>query len=197
VSVRDDSHRNRIPLLIVPGLGDSDAGHWQTLLEKTYPNSRRVVQNDWDHPKRDLWLDRLYRSIDNAPGAILVAHSLGCILVSHALVQRPDLPISGALLVAPADAERRNGQLPDLSEFAPIPRCRFSFPSFVVGSSNDPYISLERARYLADQWGASFINLGPCGHINTASGHGAWPQGHAILSALTHNKISLPLSVAV
>lgn len=174
-----------LPLLIVPGLSNSGPGHWQTLFESTYPNSRRVIQESWDSPELTPWLERLYQSIEAAPGSILVAHSLGCILVAHAMSQRPNLPVSGAMLVAPADIETRKHLLPELPAFAPIPKRPLRIPSVVVGSRNDIYISLDRAKYLAARWNSRFIDLGLSGHINTSSGHGEWPLGHEILSALS------------
>jgi predicted alpha/beta hydrolase family esterase len=55
---------------------------------------------------------------------------------------------------------------------APLP-----FPALLVASSNDPYCSIERARLLAERWGAAFVEGGDLGHINAASGHGPWPEG--------------------
>jgi len=37
---------------------------------------------------------------------------------------------------------------------------------------------------LARVWGASFVDVGACGHINGASGLGPWPQGESILREL-------------
>ncbi len=62
-----------------------------------------------------------------------------------------------------------------------MPLLRLPFPSTVVASSNDPYVSLERARYFAQCWGSQFVDLGAAGHINTASGLGDWPAGVALL----------------
>ena len=58
------------------------------------------------------------------------------------------------------------------------------FPSVLVGSENDPYMTLESARKLAMHWGSSFINAGKAGHINLDSGHGHWQEGEALLRNL-------------
>jgi predicted alpha/beta hydrolase family esterase len=51
----------------------------------------------------------------------------------------------------------------------------------VVASADDPYCSPLAAQHLAERWGASCINLGAHGHLNTDSGLGDWPQGRALL----------------
>jgi uncharacterized protein len=45
-------------------------------------------------------------------------------------------------------------------------------------------VSLERAEYFAECWGARLVNIGPAGHINAASGHGEWVEGMEILETL-------------
>ena len=37
---------------------------------------------------------------------------------------------------------------------------------------------------MADAWGARFVDAGPSGHLNTASGLGDWDSGHALLASL-------------
>lgn len=51
-------------------------------------------------------------------------------------------------------------------------------------SSNDEWVSLERARFFADRWGSAFINIGDAGHINAQSGYGDWKEGLKILERL-------------
>lgn len=58
------------------------------------------------------------------------------------------------------------------------------FPSILVGSENDPYMTAAAAGELARLWGSRFFNAGAVGHINTDSGHGPWPGGEALLRDL-------------
>jgi len=55
-------------------------------------------------------------------------------------------------------------------------------PPILAASADDPHMDPSRARALAADWGARFVDLGPCGHLNLASGHGPWPRGEALLS---------------
>ncbi len=182
-------------ILIVPGLGGSGPEHWQTCLERSLPGASRVEQNDWDRPHRDNWVARLVGAVAQAPGAVLVAHSLGCILVAHAALEHPDLPIGAALMVAPADVDSISHTPDHLRPFAPIPREALPFPAVVVASTNDPYMTLARAGELAEDWNAEFVNAGPLGHINVAAGFGPWPAGEAMVNRLVADHHSpLPLA---
>ncbi|HEY8358612.1 MAG TPA: alpha/beta hydrolase, partial [Ramlibacter sp.] len=67
-------------ILIVPGWRDSGPGHWQSLWAERLPGARRVVQDDWVHPRRTAWVDAIARQVLAASSpVVIVAHSLGCI----------------------------------------------------------------------------------------------------------------------
>jgi len=170
--------------LIIPGIHGSPDGHWQTVLQNRTPFARRVEQDDWDRPVLDRWLDRLVALTDASPGAIAVAHSLGCVLVAHAAARFPDIKIGGALLVAPADVDASPEAFPEFSNFAPMPVAALPFPSTLVASRNDPFMRLERAATLAAAWGSEFVDLGDAGHINIASGFGWWPGANQLIGSL-------------
>ncbi len=170
--------------LIIPGIHGSPDGHWQTVLQNRTPFARRVEQDDWDRPVLHQWLDRLVALTDASPGAIAVAHSLGCVLVAHAAARFPDIKIGGALLVAPADVDADIDAFPELRNFAPMPRAPLPFPSTLVASRNDPFMSLNRAEALATAWGSEFVDIGDAGHINIASGFGWWPGAHRLIGSL-------------
>jgi predicted alpha/beta hydrolase family esterase len=58
-----------------------------------------------------------------------------------------------------------------------MPLHKLDFPAIVVASSDDPYVSIERARQFAQSWGAQIVEIGAHGHINGDSGLGDWPEG--------------------
>jgi predicted alpha/beta hydrolase family esterase len=172
-------------VLIVPGLGGSGPEHWQTRWEALYPRHVRVAQRDWERPRRDDWLASLETAVAAAgEPVVLVAHSLGCALVAHA-ASRPYAPaIAAALLVAPADVDSPAHTPSETRDFAPLPLLPLPFPATVVASQDDPYATLARARAFASAWGAEFVDAGPRGHLNAASGLGDWPEGRRHLEAL-------------
>lgn len=89
----------------------------------------------------------------------------------------------GALLVAPPDVEREGADR-RLARFAPVPRHRLPFASFLAASENDDYCSLRVARGLASDWGSTFAYPGSIGHINADSGIEDWPFGQVLLAQL-------------
>lgn len=172
------------PVLVLPGIGSSGPEHWQTLWEQDHPGELvRVQQRDWDHPVREEWVAALEEAVLRAgQSAVLVAHSLACLVVAH-WATRPHAPVRGALLVAVPDP--RGPAFPaEAIGFADTPARRFSFPSTVVVSADDPYGSPAHAEGLAAAWGSRVVHVGPRGHVNAASGLGAWPEGWALLAKL-------------
>ncbi|PZQ73932.1 MAG: alpha/beta hydrolase [Variovorax paradoxus] len=163
------------PVIIVPGWRDSGPGHWQSLWAERMQSARRVVQDDWVSPRREAWVGALERLIlaQERP-VVIAAHSLGCIATVH-LGDAAAARIAGALLVAPADPERRAV----LNDFAPVPYARLPYRSIVVASSNDPFCPVRLAGAYARAWGSEFVRMQNAGHINVDSGHGDWPLGLA------------------
>ena len=183
---------SRPTVLVLPGWQGSGPGHWQSLWEAQH-GYLRVEQHDWMRPLRGDWVARLEEVVlehaplaggDGAPGIVLVAHSLGCLLVAAwAAHSRNASRVCGALLVAPGDPEREELR-GVLSSWAPVVRQALPFRSLLLASRNDPYCSFARAAEFAAGWGSELHDQGACGHINADSGLGLWPAGHALLQHL-------------
>ena len=181
-------------VLLLPGWLNSDPAHWQSHWERLHGH-HRVEQDDWTWPRRGDWMARLDEVLleSHAP-AVLVAHSLGCLLVAAwAAHSQHTARVTAALLVAPPDTERED-MPPNLFNWRPIARTRLPFanpPSGtkgatarVVSSDDDPFCSPERAAGMAAAWGCAHTTLGPRGHINSESGLRDWPEGQALLAGL-------------
>ncbi|MBV5299065.1 MAG: alpha/beta hydrolase [Rhodoferax sp.] len=169
-----------VSIIIIPGWRDSGPGHWQSLWAQTLPGAIRVQQDDWVCPSRSAWVAAITQAILACSGPVVIAaHSLGCIATTHLPAQAAAL-IQGALLVAPADPERRSV----LADFAPAPCQRLPYRSIIVASSNDPYCPVRLAGAYARAWGSEFVRLQQAGHINIDAGFGAWPLGLALLQSL-------------
>lgn len=170
--------------LIVPGLGNSGPEHWQTYFENSGDNFHRIEQEEWDAPSCESWITTIDQKVAafDASNVVLIGHSLGCSAIAHWAVKYQK-QIKGALLVAPSDLEAPHYTFP-ATGFAPIPLQKLSFPSIVVASADDIWVSLERAHYFAESWGSEFITIGNAGHINAASGHTNWEEGMAILRTI-------------
>lgn len=170
--------------LILPGLHGSGPDHWQRHWLDEIDDMVLVEQDDWDRPDLDTWLASAVAAVEADPGSFIAAHSLGAVLAAHLVTRRPDLPIAGLLLVAPADVDRHVRAQPHLASFAPLPVSALGVPAIVVASRNDPWMSFGRARVLADMWEAGLVDIGRAGHVNAESGLDRWPDGLALLDRL-------------
>ena len=169
-------------IFIVPGLGSSGPDHWQTYFERQQPDFTRIEQREWETPDRAEWVATLEQALagEDLSQVVLVAHSLGCVTIAHWAAQYGHR-IKGALLVAPSDVETARYAAFPTTGFGPMPLQLLPFPSKVVTSANDEWVTPGRAQQFAEAWGSEFINIGNAGHINAASGHGEWPGGRALL----------------
>ncbi|RVL88343.1 RBBP9/YdeN family alpha/beta hydrolase [Sinorhizobium meliloti] len=176
---------SEVEVLILPGLNGSPDGHWQRYWALDQAGSRVVEQDDWTCPSLESWRARLEDEIAAADDDIwLVGHSLGCILAAN-LAERPIASrVRGALLVAPCDLETTEKMHPCVIKFGAMPLKRLPFPSLVVGSLDDPYMSIDLLRLTARAWGSALVDIGAAGHINIASGFGHWQAGYALLELL-------------
>ena len=176
-----------ISALILPGIGDSDAAHWQSQWQSSHRNFFRVNQRDWKNPVCMDWVETLEQTVaQHDENVVLVAHSLGCLLVAH-WVTYTNQKIHGALLVAPPSPEAAPAAAifnTMATGFLPIPMKPLYFPSIVVASSNDPYSNLDFSKSCSEAWGSRLVNIGDKGHINTSSGIGAWPEGFGFFEKL-------------
>ena len=174
-------------ILIVPGLNDSCPNHWQSWLEHTLSNAVRVRQPDWSTPDLTVWGRAVQEAMEGTQEPVwMVGHSFGCLAATWAAV-RTSANVAGAMLVAPADPARFG------VTFA-LPKRPLPFKPVLVASENDPWMPLERAQIWCRAWGATLVNLGLAGHINTASGHGPWPRG---LRMFRHLQISAERALAM
>ena len=182
-------------ILVVPGLRDAVAEHWQTLLEARLRAAGRAVASVLPMGREDLncaarvaEIERTAQSIEGP--IVIVAHSGGCIMVAH-WARQTQRSVHGALLAAPPDFETPMPEgYPTVGAlraggWLPVPRQRLPFPSIVAASRNDPLTTYQRAAALADDWGGLLVDLGSVGHLNPASGFGEWPMADEFIRELS------------
>lgn len=130
-------------VVIVPGLRDHVADHWQTLLAERLDAVRTVPPLERDKLSLAARIAALDTVLDDIDGpVVLVAHSAGVAITVH-WAQQASRPVQGALLATPPDLEE---PLPagyptpaDLEQggWNPVPRRRLPFPSIVAASTDD------------------------------------------------------------
>ncbi|GAA4486040.1 alpha/beta hydrolase [Rhodococcus olei] len=185
-------------VVIVPGLRDHVADHWQTLLAERLDRVRTVPPLDHDKLSLKARIEALDAVLAEVDGpVVLVAHSAGVLITVH-WAQQATRPIQGALLATPADLENPLPEGYPVTEdlesggWLPIPRRRLPFPSIVAASSNDPLAAYRRVAGLAEVWGSRLVDLGEVGHLNPGSGYGYWPRAEEFVQEL----IGVPEEVA-
>jgi predicted alpha/beta hydrolase family esterase len=178
-------------VLIVPGLRDAMAQHWQTLLAARLPRVRSVApmgRENLDCAARVAAVEREAQAIEGP--LVIVAHSAGCIIVAHWALQTKRA-VHGALLATPPDFQ---SPIPESyttikalgdAGWLPVPRSRLPFRSIVAASRNDPLGRFKRVAALAFDWGANLVDVGKVGHLNLASGYGDWPQAEDFIAQLS------------
>lgn len=182
-------------VLIVPGLRDHVAQHWQTLLEAQLRQAGRPVacvppmgRDDLDCAAKVAAIERTAQSV--AGPIVMVAHSGGCVMVAH-WARQSTREVLGALLATPPDFERPMPEgYPSLEAlraggWLPVPRERLPFRSIVAASQDDPLGRSERVAELAAAWGSELVDLGAVGHLNPASGYGEWPRAESFIRELS------------
>ncbi|RMQ47420.1 hypothetical protein ALQ04_03887 [Pseudomonas cichorii] len=174
-------------VLIVPGINNSDAHHWQTRWQARHPDWKRLAARNWDQVDCDDWVQTIEQHIHElGPDTVIVAHSLGCLAVAHwAARSEQARHIRGALLVAVPDPASLSFPVSAASGFRYTPVPAFEFECMVVSSSNDPYASTEYTRDWAVSRGAEWIDMGAKGHLSSANGLQDWFEGYQLLQKLS------------
>lgn len=168
------------PVLLVPGINNSGPAHWQSIWESRHAKIQRVMQRDWDHPDCDEWVEALDESVRfaNEP-PIIVAHSLGCLVVAS-WAARSNRPVHAVLLVAVPDPDGY-GFPREAIGFSPVTNELRGKRITIISSTDDPYSTAAYTLQRVEQWNADHISLASCGHINAASGLADWAAGWSIV----------------
>jgi predicted alpha/beta hydrolase family esterase len=164
-------------ILFLHGWGGSDFPHWQALsaaqlIKENYTVSFPKLPNK-DFPILEEWLDFLEKEFNHFKPNIVVCHSLANILwfhFVHKMRQYNIKHIEKLMLVSPISQT----PIEEVKTFYPypVPKDLKSKESIMVGSTNDPYMSVDEAIDLQSQLNIGLKILDDAGHINTDSGYG-------------------------
>lgn len=173
---------NIMRFVIVPGIGNSDSGHWQSIWQATWGGAAsRIAPRSWTEPDLDNWCEAIDREVRAEKDVVVVAHSLGCLAATHWIATEMREPILGVLLVSPPD--RYADSFPvAASTFVGAAERPVDVPGLIVCSDDDPYCTLTAAKEIARHWELPTVSAGMLGHLNSDSGVGEWIQGQTVLS---------------
>ncbi|GGY83216.1 hypothetical protein GCM10011613_30120 [Cellvibrio zantedeschiae] len=173
------------PVVIVPGLRNSDENHWQSLWQARLPNSKRIHVNDWNTPDLAAWRAGIKAELDKLDQpAVLIAHSFGTLASAAIAAEFPE-KVAALFLVAPADPNKFG-----IAE--QLPQDFLAVDAKVIASSDDPWMTETKAAFWALTWGADYLRIKNVGHINSESKLGLWQEGVTLLHQLVRKaKVNL------
>ncbi len=171
-----------ITYVFVAGIGNSGPAHWQRLWHQSL-GGVWLEHADWLRPDRNTWVSDLQKAIWQITGPqVVIAHSLGCLVLAEWVRDHDDPSMAGAFLVSVPDVS--GPRFPVSATGFEQPSLALPFPSLVVASQDDPYGTIDYAQDTAQIWGSEFVDFGAKGHLNADSGLGDWPEGRALLEGL-------------
>ncbi|MFZ1775527.1 MAG: alpha/beta hydrolase [Rhizobiaceae bacterium] len=174
--------------LMVPGRGNSGPDHWMSHWCRTFQNSSRLLQKEWERPQPADWIGSLDAAVSAAPRRlVLLGHSLAvATIVQWAKEASPaqTAKIAAAFLVAPTDVGNADPSFELVRPFAPMPLSKLPFPTLVAASRTDPRVAFEKAQEFAAAWGAELADTGDLGHMGNDAKLGLWPDGLVLLGRL-------------
>lgn len=208
-----DNCQPKATVLIIPGLRDHVAEHWQTLLAERLDKVRTVPPLEADKLNCAKRVAQIQATIEQIEGdVILVAHSAGVLMTvhwaalhrnkrhahrteqhsEHSLEHRPEYRnrVVGALLVTPPNLNQpwpSNYPSPEALSaegWSPLPNQALPFPSIVVASHNDHLASFTAVQQMANVWHSELYDAGAVGHLNPVAGYGEWADAMPLILQL-------------
>jgi len=153
-------------IYFVPGFSADDPDHWMNRWQSRLSTGKRIAADSDEVASLASAIGAALADGGQRP-VVLVGHGAGVFAISHAARASDVSRVRGAFLVNPSTA----WNVPAPSR-APLP-----FPSLVVVSRDDPYANYEEMQDFGLDWGAHIVDAGALGRIDSASGHGPWPEG--------------------
>jgi predicted alpha/beta hydrolase family esterase len=187
-------------IIIFHGTGGSPDGNWfpwlKNKLEKLGHEIYIPKLPTPDNQSVDSWCKAAQEQIPFLydSDTILIGHSLGAVWVCESLSRERAEPVKASFLIS--------GFLDDLGdewfdsrnhEFTHYPFDwslikQYAGKVFVLHGDNDPYVSVEQAKKLAQKLGVEPIIVPNGGHLNAESGYTKFPQLLDIIKKTTEEE---------
>ncbi len=173
---------NNDKVLILHGWGGSDAPHWQAELAATIAKAYGTVSfpllDNCHFPTKNRWVKQLKAILKDFKPDTVVCHSLANTLWFW-LCQEQDFmqkipEIKRLFMVSPPSLST---EIDTIKTFFPcrLPENLYAKEVQMIVSDNDPYIQVEEAKSMAQQYDIPVTVIQDAGHINADSGYGKWP----------------------
>jgi predicted alpha/beta hydrolase family esterase len=171
-------------VLIIHGIGGHAGIHWQRWLhDQLEEQGYKVLMPslpEADHPDRQIWLAEINKTLDevNLGQLTIVGHSLGA-TVALDFIEQVGSQVNRLLSVS-GFAEDYGAELN--SYFLKEKTIDFEKVdanlrwAAVVYGDNDPYVTQDALKYVADSLGVQPVIIPNGGHLNTEVGFTEFPQ---------------------
>jgi predicted alpha/beta hydrolase family esterase len=171
-------------VLIIHGIGGHAGIHWQQWLHDELLKQDNIVlmpeMPEPNHPDRKTWLAEIKKTLDgvNLGQLTIVGHSLG-VTTALDFIEQADGQINRLLSVAgfakDYGAELNSYFLRETSiDFEKV-SSKLRWAAVIYGD-NDPYVTPEALRYVADSLEVQPVIIPNGGHLNTEAGFTEFPK---------------------
>jgi len=171
---------NNDKVLILHGWGGSDAPHWQAELAaaiaKEYGTVSFPLLDNCHFPSKNRWVKQLKEILKEFKPDTIVCHSLANTLwfwLCNETEMNGIPQVKRLFMVSPpsltTDIETIKTFFP-----CPLPQNLHAKEIQMIISDNDPYIQIDEAKDMAQQYDIPLIVIKDAGHINADSGYGKW-----------------------
>ncbi len=172
---------NNDKVLILHGWGGSDAPHWQAELAATIAKAYGTVSfpllDNCHFPTKNRWVKQLKEILEDFKPDTVVCHSLANTLWFW-LCEEQDFiqEISGIKRLFMVSPPSLTTEVHTIKTFFPcrLPESLYAKEIQMIVSDNDPYIEVEEAQSIAEQYDVPLTVIKDAGHINADSGYGKW-----------------------
>jgi hypothetical protein len=171
-------------ILIVHGIGGHAGIHWQQWLgdELEKQDYKVLMPNlpESDHPDRQTWLSKITETLRDTDlrNLTVIGHSLGVTTALDFLEQasgQVDTLVSVAGFAKDYGADLNKYFLAEKSiDFEKVKDNLKR--AIVIYGDDDPYVTQDALRYVADSLGVEPIIIAKGGHLNTEAGFTTFPQ---------------------
>ncbi|HVX57772.1 MAG TPA: alpha/beta fold hydrolase [Candidatus Saccharimonadales bacterium] len=170
--------------LILHGIGGHAGIHWQQwLADQLSAQGYRVLMPELptaDHPDRQTWLNEIIKTLQDVELSELtiIGHSLG-VTTALDFLEQADGQVRKLIAVS-GFAESYGAELNDYflkekpMDFTKVRQHLRS--AVVIYGDDDPYVTQEALRYVADALGVQPVVIPHGGHLNTETGYTEFPR---------------------
>jgi len=164
-------------VLILHGWGGSDTPHWQAELAseiaKNYGTVSFPLLDNCHFPSKNRWLKQVKQILKDFQPDTVVCHSLANNLWMWLCEEEDMIEIKRLFMVSVPSLGTKEKTI---KTFFPCPLAKNIYAKEVhmIVSDNDPWVKIDEAKNIANQYNASLTILKDAKHINEDSGYGKW-----------------------